>query len=92
MPRSGFVSLLSAASVRGEIGSGFVRRLVRRDSMAAYYLCFLLATGFMVLLTLAVRAFTRLSADQSYFVVVLSVLLMHYYFDHFLFSHPQLVE
>ena len=25
-------------------------------------------------------------------VVVLSVLLMHYYFDHFLFSHPQMIE
>ena len=32
-----------------------------------------------------------LAADQSYFVVVLSVLLMHYYFDHFLFSQPQLI-
>lgn len=53
--------------------------------MAAYYLCFLL------LLTLVVRAFTPLSADRSYFVVVLSVLLMHHYFDHFLFSRPKLV-
>jgi hypothetical protein len=46
----------------------------------------------MVILTLFVRAVTPLKADQSYFVVVLSVLLMHYYFDHFLFSHPQMVE
>ena len=76
---------------RGEIGSPFVRRLVRRNSMAAYYLCFLAATGVMVVLTLLVRAVTPLSADQSYFVVVLSVLLMHYYFDHFLFTHPQMV-
>jgi hypothetical protein len=77
---------------RGELEDGFVRRLVRRDSMAAYYACFLAATGAMVVLTLTVRALTPLSADQSYFVVVLSVLLMHYYFDHFLFTHPQLVE
>ncbi|MBZ5624035.1 MAG: hypothetical protein LAQ69_35850 [Acidobacteriia bacterium] len=77
---------------RGEIEEGFVRRLVRRDSMAAYYACFLAATGLIVLLTLAVRALTPLAADQSYFVVVLSVLLMHYYFDHFLFSNPQMVE
>ena len=54
--------------------------------------CFLAATGVMVLLTLLVRATTSLAADQSYFVVVLSALLMHYYFDHFLFTHPQLVE
>jgi hypothetical protein len=77
---------------RGELADGFVRRLVRRDSMTAYYLCFLVATGFMVILTLAVRAVTNLSADRSYFVVVLSVLLMHYYFDHFLFSHPRMIE
>ena len=77
---------------RGELSDGFVRRLVRRDSMGAYYLCFLAATGLMVVLTLLVRATTNLSPDRSYFVVVLSVLLMHYYFDHFLFAHPQMIE
>jgi hypothetical protein len=77
---------------RGEIDSPFVRKLVRRNSMGAYYLCFLAATGVTVVLTMIVRALTPLAADQSYFVVVLSVLLMHYYFDHFLFSQPQLLE
>jgi hypothetical protein len=76
---------------RGEIRSPFVSRLVRRNSITVYYLCFLAATGVLVLLTLAVRALTTLSADQSYFVVILSVLLMHYYFDHFLFSQPAMV-
>jgi hypothetical protein len=77
---------------RGEIENGFVRRLVRRRTMAPYYACFLAATGVMVVLTLIVRALTPMSADRSYFVVVLSVLLMHYYFDHFLFAHPQMIE
>ncbi|HXK02520.1 MAG TPA: hypothetical protein VMS37_08975 [Verrucomicrobiae bacterium] len=77
---------------RGEIDAGVVRKLVRRRGMSVYYLCFLGATGVMVVLTLLVRATTPLSADQSYFVVVLSVLLMHYYFDHFLFVHPGMVE
>jgi hypothetical protein len=77
---------------RGEIGSAFVRSIVRRNSMTAYYLCFLAATGVLVVLTLIVRALTPLSADQSYFVVVLSVLLVHYYFDHFLFTQPEMVE
>lgn len=76
---------------RGEIDNSFVRQLVRRRGMGAYYACFLAATGVMVLLTLLVRSATSLSADQSYFVVVLSVLLMHYYFDHFLFSNPQMI-
>lgn len=77
---------------RGELEDGMVRRLVRRDSMAAYYACFLAATGLLVILTLLVRAVTPLSADRSYFVVVLSVLLMHYYFDHFLFSQPKMID
>ena len=45
-----------------------------------------------MVLTIFVRAITPLSADQSYFVVILSVLLMHYYFDHFLFVHPQMID
>lgn len=77
---------------RGKMSNSLVRTLVRRDSMTLYYLCFLAATGVLVLLTLIVRALTPLAADQSYFVVVLSVLLMHYYFDHFLFSQPEFVE
>ena len=77
---------------RGELEDGFVRRLVRRKGMGAYYLCFVAATGVTVVLTLFVRAITPLTADQSYFVVVLSVLLMHYYFDHFLFVHPQMID
>lgn len=77
---------------RGEIDNPFVQKLVRRNTMIPYYVCFVAATGVTVILTLIVRALTPLSADQSYFVVVLSVLLMHYYFDHFLFSQPQLIE
>jgi len=77
---------------RGEIENPFVQWIVRRPGMTMYYLCFLGATGVIVLLTLLVRAVTSLQPDQSYFVVVLSVLLMHYYFDHFLFSHPQMIE
>jgi len=75
---------------RGEIDSPLVRKMVRQGTMLPYYLCCLAATGVLVLLTAVVRAVTPLAADQSYFVVVLSVLLMHYYFDHFLFSQPQL--
>ncbi|MDE3167010.1 MAG: hypothetical protein KGN36_14490 [Acidobacteriota bacterium] len=77
---------------RGELADGVVRRLVRRPGMGPYYLCFLAATGVLVVLTLMVRALTPLNADQSYFIVVLSVLLMHYWFDHFLFTHPAMIE
>jgi hypothetical protein len=77
---------------RGEIDNRLVRSLVRRNSMVPYYLCFLAATGVLVLLTVLVRSVTSLAADQSYFIVVLSVLLMHYYFDHFLFTQPNLLD
>jgi len=77
---------------RGEIENPLVRRLVRRDGMGAYYACFLAATGVMVLINLGVRSATGLPPDRSYFVVVLTVLLMHYYFDHFLFTHPRMIE
>jgi len=71
---------------RGEIDNALVAKLVSQRTMVPYYLCFLAATGVLVVLTVLVRALTPLSADQSYFVVVLSILLMHYYFDHFLFT------
>jgi hypothetical protein len=76
---------------RGEIENPFVKWIVRQPGMTMYYLCFLGATGVIVLATLLVRAATTLRPDQSYFVVVLSVLLMHYYFDHFLFSRPHMI-
>lgn len=76
---------------RGEIDSPWVRKLVSGKSMIPYYLCFLVCTGIMVLITLVVRATTDLSPDQSYFTVVLSILLMHYYFDHFLFTRTDYV-
>ena len=49
------------------------------------------ATGVTVIITFIVRALTPLSADQSYFVVILSTLLMHYYFDHLLFTKTEYV-
>ena len=60
--------------------------------MAAYYSVFAAATGLMLVVMVGVRRLTTLSPDQSYFIPVLSVLLMHYYFDHLLFSQPELLE
>jgi hypothetical protein len=60
--------------------------------VAPYYLCFLAATGVLVVIALVVRAVSGLTADQSYFIVVLSVLLVHYYYDHYLFTGTELVR
>jgi len=76
---------------RGEIDNPLVRALARRENMSLCYLCLLAATGVIVIVTFIVRALTPLSADQSYFVVILSALMMHYYFDHFLFTRAEYV-
>ena len=76
---------------RGEIENPLVRALARRDNMSLFYLCLLAATAVIVIATFVVRALTPLSADQSYFVVILSALMMHYYFDHFLFTRTEYV-
>lgn len=70
---------------RGAIGGHFVNKMMEGDSAKKFY-------GFNVLLTLiagafiyAVYRFSGFTIDQSYYTVVLSFLLLHYYFDHFLF-------
>lgn len=78
---------------RGLIGSEFVAR-VSRDGRRLYWMCFLFTVGAAVAYGV-VRLLVGLSGawagdamQQHYFsfyVVVLSFLLIHYYFDHFLF-------
>jgi hypothetical protein len=69
----------------GHIGGRFVNKLMEDPTPKKFY-------GFNVLLTLIAGAliygvykFSGFTIDQSYYTVVLSFLLMHYYFDHFLF-------
>jgi hypothetical protein len=78
--------------LRGEIDNPLVRAAVRSQSVTPYYLSFLAATGVLVVIALIVRAVSGLAADQSYFIVVLSVLLVHYYYDHYLFTGTELVR
>ncbi|MCI0594909.1 MAG: hypothetical protein L0Z48_00005, partial [candidate division Zixibacteria bacterium] len=70
---------------KGTIGNRFVQGMMEGESPKKFY-------GFNVLLTLiagvfiyAVYQFSGFTIDQSYYTVVLSFLLLHYYFDHFLF-------
>jgi hypothetical protein len=78
--------------LRGEIDNPFVRAAVRSGSMTPYYLSFLAATGVLVGITFLVRAVSGLTPDQSYFIVVLSLLLVHYYYDHYLFTGAELAR
>lgn len=70
---------------KGTIGSRFVNRMMEGESTRKFY-------GFNMLLTLIAGVFiyvvyklSGFTVDQSYYTVVLSFLLLHYYFDHFLF-------
>ncbi len=76
---------------RGEIESGLVRRLAAPGHGFLYYGFFLLLTGSVVLLVTAVLNLTSLGPERSYFIVILSALLIHYYFDHFFFTQPKLL-
>lgn len=77
---------------RGEVENAFIRKLCSGRGIFPYYLFFFLLSGAMVTgVTFAVRSLTTLGAEQSYFIVVLSLLLMHYYFDHFLFTRTEFV-
>lgn len=80
-----YISLLRQQ--RGEIASPLTRRLVRPQRFAVFY-------GANVVLTLAALGLigllfwlSGLPFEQSYYIVVLSFLLMHYYHDHVLFTH-----
>ena len=80
-------------SERGLIGSQYVAR-VSRSGRSLYWMCFLFTVAAAAAYVLVLGANMLLGtfggnfAEQHYFAfyaVVLSALLIHYYFDHFLF-------
>jgi hypothetical protein len=80
-------------SERGLIGSQYVAR-VSSSGRRLYWMCFLFTLGAAVAYLLVLGANVALGtfdgnfSEQHYFAfysVVLSALLIHYYFDHFLF-------
>ena len=80
-------------SERGLIGSAFVAN-VSRSGRSLYWLCFLFTLGAAVAYLMvrgALLVFNVWPGDLmqqhyfSFYTVVLSALLIHYYFDHFLF-------
>ena len=78
---------------RGLIGSGYVAR-VSRSGKSLYWMCFLFTVGaalayLLVHGALILAGVWASDPEQqhyfSFYTVVLSALLIHYYFDHFLF-------
>jgi len=78
--------ILSRNADRGEISSGVVRRLAGASHTGRFYAAMVgatLASGALYLFLWKGLGFPQ---ERSYYVVVLSFLLIHYFYDHFLFS------
>jgi len=78
--------ILDGNAQRGEIGSGFVRNISGKKKTLRFYamtIAFTLGAGAVYLLLWRGLKFPQ---DQCYYVVVLSFLLIHYFYDHILFS------
>jgi len=77
--------ILSRNASRGEIGSGLARSLAGTEKTGKFYGAMIGATllsGGIYFLLWGGLGFPQ---DKSYYVVVLSFLLTHYFYDHFLF-------
>ncbi|HSA58804.1 MAG TPA: hypothetical protein VLJ37_03890 [bacterium] len=76
---------------RAAISSPFVRKISGRDRTPYFYAACLVPTlAFLAIIAVLVRT-TSLPSNQCYFMVVLSGLLAHYYFDHWVFTKTQAV-
>ncbi|HLG50212.1 MAG TPA: hypothetical protein VKY56_01065 [Chloroflexota bacterium] len=74
---------------RGEVTSEIVRRITSQERGLQFYLFnvgLTLSAGVMAVL---LNVGLGLPWIQSYYIVILSCLLIHYYFDHFLFTRIQ---
>ncbi|MGH2587233.1 MAG: hypothetical protein ACRDJE_20145 [Dehalococcoidia bacterium] len=86
----------SQRKAHGQISSRLVRSIAGPDHTRRFYLFHVgltLAAGASIFVLYAIsRSLTwGLEFQQCYFMVVLSFLLMHYYFDTLMFARPELV-
>ncbi len=77
--------ILSRKADRGEIGSNFVRGISGVAKTGTFYTAMIGATLISGGVYLFLWKGLGLPQDRSYYVVVLSFLLIHYFYDHFLF-------
>lgn len=79
---------------RGDVGNSLVRRISRDRTGWKFYL-FNVGLAFSTVVVIAVLVLKSdvlgLSFDQCYYIVVLSVLLMHYFHDHLLFTDREVI-
>src|SRR6266498_586190 len=77
--------ILTRQADRGEIGNGFVRGLSGISRTRAFYAAMVGATVISGGVYLLLWRGLGMPQDRAYYVVVLSFLLVHYFYDHFLF-------
>ncbi len=77
--------ILTRQADRGEIGSNFVRSISGTTHTRAFYAAMVGATLLSGAVYLLLWKGLGLPQDRSYYVVVLSFLLVHYFYDHILF-------
>jgi hypothetical protein len=92
--------LISVAQQRGQLNhSPFVERVAKPGASRRYYGFAILATlGTVVVAGLLFTLFRfgmgqtfDLAFDRAYYIAVLSVLWIHYYFDHYLFTRARAI-
>lgn len=85
---------------RGELEhSSFVRRLSQDGSSRRYYgfnIALTIADGGLAVVVFAVMYYLAgttfdFAFDRAYYIAVLSFLWVHYYYDHYLFTQPQVI-
>ncbi len=79
--------ILTRQADRGEIGSGFVRGLSGVTHTRAFYAAMVGATVLSGVVYLLLWRGLGVPQDKAYYVVVLSFLLCHYFYDHILFRN-----
>ena len=77
--------ILSRNAERGAIESSLARKLAGTRRTGKFYAAMILATVMAGAIYLALWKGLGFPQDKSYYVVVLSFLLIHYFYDHFLF-------
>ena len=77
--------ILSRNAARGAIGSPVAQKLAGTEKTGKFYGAMVAATLVAGALYLALWKGLGFPQDKSYYVVVLTFLLIHYFYDHFLF-------
>jgi hypothetical protein len=77
--------ILSRKAARGEVEGPVTRKLAGTEHTGVFYVSMIGATLFSGAIYLFLWKGVGFPQDKSYYVVVLTFLLIHYFYDHFLF-------